>query len=337
LASISAIIPNYNHGSKIGAAVSALVAQSLPPDEIIIVDDGSTDDSVEVIEKLAAGNQQIRFIRHDRNKGAIAALNTGLVAATGSFVYMAAADDVSKANLLKTLYGALQKCEMAGLASGEILLRPVNNAKPSVRPPARPSDSLHCFDPHETARLFEEIDNFILTGAALLRLAAVREANYLQPELGAFADGFLVRQLAFRYGFVFVPEILAEWHVNDEGLSRSSALNAEASATQMLAADHFFTADTSIPEWYWPILRRRWTFAIVRISINAPQKGRSVLSKYAPGPLALRPLFVMLSHRGKLAHLICLAWATMWYRPMSMYRLVRTYLVRMKRTRTASN
>ena len=50
---LSVGMPNYNHGHLIGRALDAIVAQSRPPDELIIVDDASTDRSLEVIESYA--------------------------------------------------------------------------------------------------------------------------------------------------------------------------------------------------------------------------------------------------------------------------------------------
>ncbi|MBM3777382.1 MAG: glycosyltransferase family 2 protein [Acidimicrobiia bacterium] len=53
--SLSALMLNYNHGRYLGRAIEAIVAQSRPADEFLILDDASTDDSVEVIERHAPG------------------------------------------------------------------------------------------------------------------------------------------------------------------------------------------------------------------------------------------------------------------------------------------
>ena len=52
--SLSVVLPNYNHAKLIGRALAALLAQKRAADEIIVIDDGSTDDSVAVIERIAA-------------------------------------------------------------------------------------------------------------------------------------------------------------------------------------------------------------------------------------------------------------------------------------------
>lgn len=327
---LSAIIPNYNHGDSIGKATAALLQQTVPPDEIIIVDDGSTDNSIEIIEKLASVEPRIRVFIHEKNRGAIAALNTGLMAAQGTLVYMAAADDVTKPELIKTLHEALKSVDGAAFASGEVAVYTKGIARPEIRPPVRPSNKLRYFDAQETNRLFKKMDNFILTGAALMRLSAVREAGFLKPELGAFADGFLVRQMAFRDGFVYVPLVLSEWHVSNSGLSRSAALNASSASAHVKAAAVFFKSDASIPSWYWPVFKRRWLFAILRISLRAPDAGKSVIREYAPGPGQLRSIFTGLATQGNIGRLICLSWATLWYRPTSVIKVLQTWLTRYK-------
>ena len=51
--SLSVVLPNYNHGHLVRRALAALVEQDRPPDEIIVVDDGSTDDSLAILRDFA--------------------------------------------------------------------------------------------------------------------------------------------------------------------------------------------------------------------------------------------------------------------------------------------
>src|ERR1700687_3957242 len=89
---LSVVLPNYNHASLIGRAVGAMRAGNRLPDEIIIIDDASTDQSLRVIEELAAGWSIIRTLANTENQGAIAALSRGLQESRGKYIYFAAAD-----------------------------------------------------------------------------------------------------------------------------------------------------------------------------------------------------------------------------------------------------
>ncbi len=58
---LSVILPNFNHGALIARALSALLSQEPPPMEIIVIDDGSTDDSLTIIRQLAAESPMVRL------------------------------------------------------------------------------------------------------------------------------------------------------------------------------------------------------------------------------------------------------------------------------------
>ncbi|HOK65953.1 MAG TPA: glycosyltransferase family 2 protein [Anaerohalosphaeraceae bacterium] len=86
---ISVIIPAYNSEAFIRRAIDSVLAQTLPPQEIIIVDDGSTDGTRQAVQSCG-GN--IRYIRQD-NQGASAARNAGILAASGEWIAFLDADD----------------------------------------------------------------------------------------------------------------------------------------------------------------------------------------------------------------------------------------------------
>src|ERR1700687_483080 len=90
---LSVVLPNYNHARFVGRALAALLGQQRTADEIIVIDDGSTDDSVRVIDGIAASAPAIRVLHNASNIGVIATLQRGLEAARGKYVYFAAADD----------------------------------------------------------------------------------------------------------------------------------------------------------------------------------------------------------------------------------------------------
>jgi glycosyltransferase involved in cell wall biosynthesis len=94
---VSVIIPNYNRENFIGETISNLLAQTLPPHEIIVVDDGSTDKSVEVIRSFG---DKVKLIQQS-NQGPGAARNAGLRIATGEFIQFQDSDDLFSLNKLE--------------------------------------------------------------------------------------------------------------------------------------------------------------------------------------------------------------------------------------------
>lgn len=91
---ISVVIPLYNKAAEVERALMSVVAQSLAPREIIVVDDGSTDNSAEIVERVAMQHPEanIRLIRQE-NGGVSAARNRGIEEATGDYVALLDADD----------------------------------------------------------------------------------------------------------------------------------------------------------------------------------------------------------------------------------------------------
>jgi glycosyltransferase involved in cell wall biosynthesis len=89
---ISVIIPVFNRRDEVLRAIASVEAQTRPPSEIIVVDDASTDDSAEAVASL--GDERVRLLRHETNRGAAAARNTGIEAARGDWIAFLDSDDV---------------------------------------------------------------------------------------------------------------------------------------------------------------------------------------------------------------------------------------------------
>ena len=90
---ISIVVPNYNHAQYLPRCLTALVTQSAPPLEIIVIDDASTDNSLDMIEDFARQHACIRVIRNSTNQGVVAGMNRGVELAQGDYLLFAAADD----------------------------------------------------------------------------------------------------------------------------------------------------------------------------------------------------------------------------------------------------
>lgn len=88
---VSIIIPTYNRAHLLPRAICSVLKQSFHDWELIIVDDGSTDDTEEVVRDFS--DPRVRYIRHDTNRGAPAARNTGIRAARGRYIAFLDSDD----------------------------------------------------------------------------------------------------------------------------------------------------------------------------------------------------------------------------------------------------
>lgn len=98
----SVVLANYNGGSYLAEAIGSVMAQEGATFELILVDDGSTDDSLALMQDIQAAHpQQVRVIDHGRNRGQGAGFNTGVAAAQGDLVSFIDSDDVWYADKLR--------------------------------------------------------------------------------------------------------------------------------------------------------------------------------------------------------------------------------------------
>jgi glycosyltransferase involved in cell wall biosynthesis len=96
---VSVVVPTYNRGYILRDALKSALEQSYKTFEVLVVDDGSTDDTRKIIEEL--GDDRVRYISHGDNRGCSAAYNTGISAASGELIAFLDSDDVWKADYLE--------------------------------------------------------------------------------------------------------------------------------------------------------------------------------------------------------------------------------------------
>ncbi len=98
MTSISVIVPTYNYGCYIAEAIASIAAQTLQPSEIIVIDDGSKDDTRAILERL--GEPKLRYV-YQNNAGVSAARNTALNLASSDYIAFLDADDRWRPQMLE--------------------------------------------------------------------------------------------------------------------------------------------------------------------------------------------------------------------------------------------
>jgi len=99
MASISVIIPSYNHSAFISEAIESVLSQSVQVAEIIIVDDCSVDNTLDVIRQFK--DKRIHLIKNARNQGGAETLNIGIRCASSEWIAICNSDDVWEKEKLK--------------------------------------------------------------------------------------------------------------------------------------------------------------------------------------------------------------------------------------------
>lgn len=103
---VSVIIPTYNRAHLICRAIQSVLDQTYQEFEVVVVDDGSTDNTEVVV--LSFGSEKIRYIRHGTNRGVAAARNTGIRNARGEYIAFQDSDDEWYSNRLENISGIME-------------------------------------------------------------------------------------------------------------------------------------------------------------------------------------------------------------------------------------
>ncbi len=326
---LSAIIPNYNHGAVIGEAIRALAAQVPAPDEIVVVDDASRDDSLSVLAELAAEIPILRVIALPANGGAIAALNRGLLESRGTYVYFGAADDVTCPGLFAAMFGILAAHPQAAFACCEGAVQDLDTGATSLRPPVRPAYSACFLSPAAVAERFRRIDNWILTGTAVVRRDLMTQNGGFDATFGAFADAYAMRRLALLHGCCFAPHLGMVWRINSQGLSRQQAGDPVVSLATLETALAHMRADPAFPAWYPAVFARRWRFGVGRIAVaSEPMNAAILMQVSARGVIGRTVLRIATTIGGRAGRLLALGWLTLRERPTSLTGLMKTFVSR---------
>jgi hypothetical protein len=117
LPGVSICIPSYNYARYLGEALRSACAQTYPRLEIVLIDDQSSDDSVDVAEKMAAEDPRIRVVRNARNLGLQANFNRCIELASFDLVKMLCADDLLAPTCVEAMVEAMLAVPGVALAA----------------------------------------------------------------------------------------------------------------------------------------------------------------------------------------------------------------------------
>jgi glycosyltransferase involved in cell wall biosynthesis len=201
--SVSVIIPNYNQAHYLERLVPAFMRQSLRPSEVLIIDDGSTDDSVSRIQALARQYPEIRLLVNEGNRGVVYSVNRGIREAKGEFLSMYGCDDMPLAGYLEREVALLNRHPRAALCVGNPLFWYEDKSE-AQEFRLNWSKTETYFTPDEAALKLRN-PMFVHPGSGLVRRERLLEIGGYDPALEAYCDWFAWLVLIFRHGCCYIP------------------------------------------------------------------------------------------------------------------------------------
>lgn len=187
--SIAAILCNYNGGKYLKEAIDSVLAQEHLPDEFIIVDDKSTDNSIEVIRESQIENPElINFIQHEENKGQAAGMNTAYASSRCEILAFLDSDDVWFPNKLAFVCDAYKAQPDFGLFQHNLQIIQGTDVTGELFMPAMTQG-----DVFELWHRYHTFPNFSPTSGLAIRREVFAKLAPLPIELIISSDSFMTR------------------------------------------------------------------------------------------------------------------------------------------------
>lgn len=241
---------NYNHGHYVAEALESVLGQSRPAEEVLVVDDGSTDDSRAVLEGLARKHPSLKVLPNDRNRGANYSYNRALREAAGDYVRPMSADDRAAPGLFEKSMAMLERYPQAGLSTALVSYLDAQGRDLGPCPSPLVAPEARYLSPEDSLRAYLDHGSWVQTFTAIFKRSAMLDAGGYDPEVGHSSDGLLIGALSLRYGACFIPERLAYWRKLDDSFALKNALDPEASRRLIDAFVERLRRDPLFPETY---------------------------------------------------------------------------------------
>jgi len=238
LKTVSVIIPNYNNAHYLGSAIQSILDQTFTDYEIIVIDDGSKDNSREVVEGFG---DKVRYIWQE-NKGLGGARNTGILASTSEFIGLLDADDEWKPNYLeKMMFLVAQHSNAAVYYSGAQGMDASGNNLPQFFGRKIGTNDVY-------QNLLRA--NFIIPSTVILRRSVILEAGLFEEknrDLHGCEDTDLWLRLAPSHPFAGTAESLVRYRLHAQTFSANPAHMQDAAKT--VIEKNFGLDDGKYTDW----------------------------------------------------------------------------------------
>lgn len=194
---ISIVLPVYNGEDLLNRVLTSIELQSQQPKKIIIVNDGSTDKSLEIIQNFATENKNVQIINHEKNLGSVAAANTGFQAVKTKYVFKIDHDDYLENHCIRLFNECLKKNPNRDFYYGDYYELENENLKYQK-----------IFHPFDTA-----------ANAILYKRSKLEEVEYYSNEI-LFAEYHLLLKLGLENG-CYIDKPLYTYYRREGSLTKS--------------------------------------------------------------------------------------------------------------------
>lgn len=216
-AQVAVIVPTFDRAALVGRAIESILSQTYPVHSIVVVDDGSRDETSRLVS--AIGGSRVRLIRHPTNRGAAAARNTGLRAVDCQYVAFLDSDDVWRPEKLARQVQCLDSSPASVIACGTGI--------EVERDDGSPLEQRACAAGDLGLDAIIVTNHLSIDSTMLIERSAFDQVGYFDEDLRRLEDWEWLLRFATRYQIRMLPETLVKVSVGRrEFLADRTALAA---------------------------------------------------------------------------------------------------------------
>lgn len=227
MSTVAIVLCNYNHARYLPDSLRHICKQTRPADQIIVIDDGSTDESWAIIQQFARDNPTLEPYSNEQNLGLEASIEKALAKVRCDYLVWTAADDRLLPHFLDRNMAALSRHPEAALSFSEVAVLKGDSERidrfatnPACRDIFDHSALPEYMSPGDLRQRMKTNYLPIASNTGVVRMSLLKQMGGFPAALRWFADSFTYTQLAMRHGACVIAEPLALIRAHESNYSQ---------------------------------------------------------------------------------------------------------------------
>jgi len=246
-ASVSIVAANYNNGRYLKDFINSVSDSSVLPKELIIIDDGSTDDSLKILESFSR-LAYLKIIKFEKNLGFCEALNAGIEIASGDYIMRVDPDDIVLKGRIKSQVEYLENHKEVDVVGSNVIYFHDDTGKVLIR-------SNFPIDHSSIKTKYLKGEHGVQHPSTMIRSAVMKQYKYVQDNFKAEDYEIFARMIKDGLHFANIYEPLTRMRVHGQSVSVSIQYST-IKLTYKIRDEIFGTSTTALQScfYYWYIL-----------------------------------------------------------------------------------
>lgn len=213
---LSIIIPCYNYAFFLRSCLDSILEQDYHNYELILVDDGSTDETWEVLQEYAAVHSHVRVFKSPTNEGPFKASQRGWNEALGTYLHFFSADDLYHPGCLSKIMTLFHNHPKLGLVCTDLNYFQNESGQTTTKNLLPEQNRSVVFTPQEAVSLFQKTDFWIPGLTCIMKADIVKKYGHFDSKLENISDWFYFHKIALLEGLGYIPEALISMRLHDQ-------------------------------------------------------------------------------------------------------------------------